>query len=122
MYLKKFKDVKPFVGRDKTEIRQYFQPDNTNCQIRFSLAHFTLGPSQRSAKHKIRSSEVYFILEGRGKIKINDELIEVESGDAVHIPPHSIQFIKNIGNSDLKFICIVDPAWRQEDETILEEN
>ncbi|NIP62787.1 MAG: cupin domain-containing protein [Nitrosopumilaceae archaeon] len=122
MHIRKFKDVKPFAGRDKTEIRQYFQPDNTNKEIRYSLAHFTLGPSNRSAKHKINSSEVYFILEGRGEIVIDGDVFEVDAGDAVFIPPQRIQFIKNIGDMDLKFLCIVDPAWRQEDEIILEDD
>jgi len=33
---------------------------------------------------------------------------------------HSKQCIENIGKNELKFLCIVDPAWKHEDETILE--
>ena len=29
------------------------------------------------------------------------------------IPPGSTQYIENTGNSDLKFLCIVEPAWRK---------
>ena len=30
------------------------------------------------------------------------------------IPPGSTQYIENTGNSDLKFLYIVEPAWRRE--------
>ncbi len=29
------------------------------------------------------------------------------------------QYILNTGSSELKFLCIVDPAWQREDEEIL---
>jgi mannose-6-phosphate isomerase-like protein (cupin superfamily) len=50
---------------------------------------------------------------------IDDETEKVFPGQAVYIPPESRQFIHNSGNSDLKFLCIVDPAWRKEDEEVL---
>jgi len=43
----------------------------------------------------------------------------VEPGQAVYIPPHSTQHIRNTGPSDLLFLCIVDPAWRSEDEEMV---
>jgi mannose-6-phosphate isomerase-like protein (cupin superfamily) len=49
---------------------------------------------------------------------IDDEIREIESGDAVYIPPDAKQFLRNIGDEPIVFICIVDPAWRKEDETI----
>ena len=50
---------------------------------------------------------------------IDKETAKVRSGQAVYIPPGSVQFIENTGRSDLDFLCIVDPAWRPEDEEIL---
>jgi mannose-6-phosphate isomerase-like protein (cupin superfamily) len=51
---------------------------------------------------------------------IDDEIQQVEPGDAVYIPPNAKQFIRNSGVEPLVFICIVDPAWRNEDETVYE--
>jgi mannose-6-phosphate isomerase-like protein (cupin superfamily) len=62
---------------------------------------------------------VYYILEGAGIMHIDDEEQEVSIGDTIYIPPHSKQYIHNVGNVDLKFLCIVDPAWKVEDETVL---
>ena len=50
---------------------------------------------------------------------IDDECSEVGPERAVYIPPNSIQYIENTGNSDLKFLCIVDPAWREDEEEFL---
>ena len=63
-------------------------------------------------------SEVYYILRGRGRIHIGNEISDVNSGDAVYIPSYSAQHISNTGDGDLTFLCIVDPAWREEDEEI----
>jgi len=51
---------------------------------------------------------------------IDSESATVEPGDAVTIPIEAVQWIKNIGSTPLEFLCIVDPAWRAEDEEILE--
>jgi mannose-6-phosphate isomerase-like protein (cupin superfamily) len=53
-------------------------------------------------------------------IHIDKESQIVSIDDAVYIPPLSIQFIENTVTNDLKFLCIVDPAWKKEDETMLE--
>ena len=50
---------------------------------------------------------------------IDQEIFEVGPECAICIPPNAVQYIENTGNSDLKFLCIVDPAWRQEDEEVL---
>ena len=50
---------------------------------------------------------------------INNESKPVSKDSTVYIPPNAIQHIENTGKSDLKFICIVDPAWRVEDEEVL---
>jgi mannose-6-phosphate isomerase-like protein (cupin superfamily) len=43
---------------------------------------------------------------------------EVKPGE-IYIPPNSIQRIKNTGMNDLIFLCIVDPAWKSEDEELV---
>ena len=63
---------------------------------------------------------MYFILQGKGIMYIDNETAEVKKGDIIYIPPNSIQRIENIEEKDLIFLCIVDPAWREENEEILE--
>ncbi len=69
--------------------------------------------------HRLRTSEVYYILAGEGLMHINDETAPVGPGQAIYIPPHAVQCLYNPGSVDLSFFCIVDPAWRQEDEEVM---
>jgi mannose-6-phosphate isomerase-like protein (cupin superfamily) len=38
----------------------------------------------------------------------------------LYVPPGGKQCLENTGNEDIEFLCLVDPAWRIEDERILE--
>ena len=120
MSIQKNSEIESVDGIEGTNIKQYFHPHNTLNGIRFSLAQFTIKQGKRSLRHKLQSSEIYYILEGLGKMMINDESFTIEKDDSVYVPPMSEQFIENTGKSDLRFLCIVDPAWKPEDEIILE--
>jgi mannose-6-phosphate isomerase-like protein (cupin superfamily) len=70
----------------------------------------------------MKTSEVYYILQGKGLMHIDDEKEEVKEEQAIYIPPNSLQRIKNIGDKDLIIVCIVDPAWKPEDEEIISKD
>jgi len=119
MLIKNLENCEEFIAGDKTILRELLHPDKEDVAFRYSLAHATVKPGNTSRPHKLKTSEVYYILEGEGVISVNDERATVHAGSAVSIPPHARQYIENSGNTDLKFLCIVDPAWRPEDEEIL---
>lgn len=108
-----------FIAGDNTLLREMLHPDKADLEIRYSLAHATVKPGNTSQKHILKTSEVYYILEGEGEMFIDDEKQNVKPGDTVYIPPGAVQCIRNTGNSDLIFLCIVDPAWKKNNETIL---
>jgi len=120
MTIKKLQDIEVIDGEEGTKIRQIFQPHNTLNGIRYSISHSELKPGKKSKIHKMKTSEVYYILQGEGNLQIDDEIFKVLKDQAVYIPPHSKQCIENTGKNELKFLCIVDPAWKLEDETVLE--
>lgn len=120
MSVRKSSEIETVLGSEGTKIKQYFHPHNTLNGIGYSLAQFTLEPGEKSTIHKIKSSEIYYILEGKAVLTINDEAHQLKKDDSVYVPPMSKQCIKNTGSTDLRFLCIVEPAWRPEDETILE--
>ena len=107
-----------FVSGDRVGLREILHPAKRKLKIRYSLAHATLKSGKSSIPHKLKVSEVYYILEGRGKMRVDNITTIVRRSDTVYIAPNSIQFIENTGKSKLKFLCIVDPAWRQRDEII----
>lgn len=118
MFVENLYDCAEFMAGDNTILREILHPDKEDLSLRYSLAHAIVKPGLTSFKHKLSSSEVYYILQGKGLMFIGNEEKEVSVNDTVYIPPDSMQCIKNIGDVDLVFLCIVDPAWREEDETV----
>lgn len=121
MIIKRLSDCRQFVGGDKTLLREIFHRNaNPEFKSRYSLAHAVVPAGGRSLRHRMKTDEVYYILAGRGIMHVNDQAGEVTADDAVYIPGGAEQWIENIGDVDLCFLCIVDPAWNTLDEILLE--
>ena len=120
MFIRSLKDCPAFIAGDNCTLREILHPDKADLALRYSLAHAVVAPGQTTWLHALRTSEVYYILSGEGMMHIDGERAPVRSGDTVSIPPRARQQITNTGSSDLLFLCIVDPAWRSEDEEIVE--
>jgi mannose-6-phosphate isomerase-like protein (cupin superfamily) len=118
MLIRHLKDCPEFTAGDGCTLRELLHAGKGAFAFRYSLAHAVVQPGQTTAPHALKTSEVYYILEGRGRMHIGQESQEVAAGDAIDIPPNAVQYISNIGPVPLVFLCIVDPAWRKEDETV----
>ena len=118
MIIKKIEDIKAFEGNEGTKIKQIISPRETNNAIRYSIAHCTINSGKSSKPHTMKTSEMYYILEGRGIMHIDSEERQVNQNDLIFVPPMSKQYLENNGKMDLVVLCVVDPAWRQEDEIL----
>ncbi len=120
MLIRKLQNCAEITAGDGTLLRELLHPDRDySFNGPYSLAHAALPPGKASREHRLKGSEVYFVISGSGRMHIDDEVAEIETGDAIEIPPGSIQWVENTGLADLSFLCIVDPAWKPEDEEIL---
>lgn len=108
-----------FVAGDNTRLREILHPRGGAFELGYSLAHAQLDEGGVSLPHRLKSSEVYYVLSGNGRMVIDEEDRMVGVGDTIYIAPGSVQFIENVGAGPLAFLCIVDPAWRAEDEEVL---
>ncbi len=122
MFVKYLEDCREFIAGDDSILREILHPEKADVLIRYSLAHAKVEAGQKTKSHKLKSSEVYYITAGKGLMHIDRESFEVGPECAIYIPPDAVQYIENTGNSDLKFLCIVDPAWRQEDEEVFDRS
>lgn len=109
-----------FLAGDHTRLREIFHPAKHALQLGYSLAHGTLGPGQRSKWHALTSSEVYYFIAGQGRFMIEDQVVLVEAGTTLYVPPGGKQSLENTGSQEIEFLCLVDPAWTLEDEQVLE--
>jgi mannose-6-phosphate isomerase-like protein (cupin superfamily) len=100
------------VARDRLDARQT------------GLTHFRLRPGKRSPfmhRHS-RAEEVYVILRGTGRVKLDDEFVDVRALDAVRVGPEVARAFE-AGPDGLGFIAFgphyeadgepVDDAWVQ---------
>ena len=122
MIVKKLKELKEITALDDTTVREMLNPkhDTAPLHIGYSLAHATLPPKKASLPHRFKTaSEVYYILRGVGTMHIGDETEDVGPGDTIYIPPNAVQFIENIGETNLEFLCIVYPEWQPDAEELV---
>ena len=122
MLIKDYRKCEEIRSIDNAIIRELLKPSRDNIDIGYSFAFARVEVGETTYLHKLKSSEVYYILDGEGEMYIDDEMERVYSGQVIYIPPNSIQRIRNIGNRDLVFLCIVSPPWRSEDEELVESD
>lgn len=116
----KLTDSPCFEAGDRTLLRELLHPAKINVGTTFSMAHAYLKPGTASLPHRLKSSsETYFFLKGKGEISIDGVLHQVDENDTVFVPANAVQFVRNVGNNDLVFLCVVSPPWAAEDEEIL---
>jgi mannose-6-phosphate isomerase-like protein (cupin superfamily) len=110
--------VQAFITKDGSEIRELLAHRNS-CIRNQSLAEARLAPGQSTTPHFHRASEeIYYILEGRGVMQIENEMQSVGPGDAIAIPPNARHQISNTGTEGLKFLCCCAPAYEHEDTVL----
>lgn len=123
MLVKRLNDCEEIIALDGTTLRELLNPryDKADLKLDYSLAHAVVRPGQSSAPHRfLEASEVYYILQGRGRMHINNEVSDVNVGDIIYIPPMAIQHIENTGDTDLVFLCVVAPSWYPDAEELVE--
>jgi mannose-6-phosphate isomerase-like protein (cupin superfamily) len=114
-------DARPFTTKDGSEIRELLAHRNSAIRNQ-SLAEARLPPGAATAPHyHPQAEEIYYLLEGRGRMQIEAEIREVAAGDAIAIPPGQRHQITNIGDQALRFLCCCAPAY-EHDDTVMVDN
>ena len=81
----------------------------------YSLAVARVRPGERTLPHLLTDeTEVYYIVSGRGRMRVGAEESELGPGDAVVIPAGSEQWIECSGDEPLQFVALVSPPWRAD--------
>jgi mannose-6-phosphate isomerase-like protein (cupin superfamily) len=107
---------------DRSILCELLHPDQVaGCgALSCSVAHAIIPPGETTLPHRLRvATELYYILSGTGRMHISAESRDVLAGQVVLIPPQKIQYIENTGSSDLVFLCIVTPPWKEDDEELV---
>ena len=112
--------VEPFTTKDGSEIRELLAHRNSSIRNQ-TLAEARLPIGAGTAPHHhLKTEEIYYILEGHGRMQVGDETRDVGPGDAIAIPPGAFHQITNTGDATLKFLCCCAPGY-EHDDTVLAE-
>jgi mannose-6-phosphate isomerase-like protein (cupin superfamily) len=113
-------ELEPFITLDGSEIRELAGPAWTAARAQ-SLAEAIVPPGTETFEHHhIRSEEIYYVVGGRGRVRLGDDEREVAAGDCVVIPPGTAHKLWNDGPDPLVLLCCCAPAYSHED-TVLHE-
>ena len=85
----------------------------------FALRKFSMQKGGGMPRHTNTVEHEQYVLRGRAKIGIGENVHEVKMGDVVFIPAGTIHSYENIGEEPFEFLCIIP---NKEDKlTILDE-
>lgn len=116
MFTKSLSDCVSLIANDGCKVWEILHPKNDELTLPYSFALAEVAVGERSYRHRLAQIEVYYVLAGRGLMHVDEETRELRAGDAVVIPAHAVQWIENLGAEPLRFIAIVSPPWRAEDD------
>jgi mannose-6-phosphate isomerase-like protein (cupin superfamily) len=117
MIVRRIDNHKPFKAIDGSEITEVIGMATTNTK-EVSLALAKIEPGFKTYDHCHDFAEIYMIVEGKGRIHLDDEIRNVSKGDNILIPPRSWHSIENKDNQSLLIWCICTPAFTKEESTI----
>lgn len=97
-------EIRPLIDRTTSEIE------------RCSLAEEVLPVGRAVGRHHhLLTEEIYYILQGRGRMTIGSEVREVAAGDAVYIPLNEAHTLENTGDEPIRLLLVCGPAYTYED-------
>jgi len=122
MDVKNLNEVAPFTTKDGSEIRELLAHRNSAIRNQ-SLAEARLPVGGTTQEHfHPRAEEIYYITHGSGKIRIEDEILNVKVGDAIAIPPGLKHKLWNTGHEVLRLLCCCAPPYEHNDTVITEKD
>ncbi|MCB1749640.1 MAG: cupin domain-containing protein [Gammaproteobacteria bacterium] len=116
MFVKSLSACPPLVANDGCTLREVLHPKNDPIALPYSLAVAEVAVGEQSYRHRLAQDEVYYVLAGRGLMHVDGETRELGPGDAVFIAGGKVQWIENAGAETLRFVALVSPPWRAEDD------
>ena len=99
----------------------FWRPSNQmgvmNTDLAKQLSVVTLGarlwrlrPGQASTRHRhIRQDEMYVLLEGRGRVRIGDELLALEPLSALYVEADTVRQVFNDTDADALWLVVGAP-------------
>ena len=116
LFSKHLDDCEEIIANDGCRLKELLHPKNDPLDLPYSFSVATVEPGKSTYRHYLKQSEVYFILEGQGRLHAGSEITDLVKGGSALVPAEKEQWLENTGKKDLEFLVIVSPPWREEDD------
>jgi quercetin dioxygenase-like cupin family protein len=73
----------------------------------FAMRKFTMDPGGGMPKHTNTVEHEQYVLRGRARIGLGDEVVEVKEGDVLFIPAGLPHWYEALGDEPFEFLCMV---------------
>jgi len=115
MLVRRTSECEQITANDGCQLCELFHPLKDDSGLPYSLAVAWVRPGERTLPHLLTDeTEVYYIVSGRGRMRVGAEESDLGPGDAVVIPAGSEQWIECSGDEPLQFVALVSPPWRAD--------
>jgi mannose-6-phosphate isomerase-like protein (cupin superfamily) len=100
------KELDNSAGEHAPDLEAYFGRKHLDSE-HLGVSYFRYGPGFRSGiGHSHREQEeVYVVVNGSGRIKLNDDIVELRQWDVVRVAPATVRALEG-GPDGLEFIAI----------------
>ena len=112
MIIRNWQDATPYVGHETAIIwtmlsEQTADADAAVLQGLVSVTRHMMQAGKSGDYHAHEDREqVYYIISGAGKMKLDDEIHDVRPGDTVHIPPKVKHQLVNDGDEWIEHLLV----------------
>jgi len=110
------RNERPCVRKSESVLRQEIAAGSaTEMQVligpedgapNFAMRRFIMGEGGGMPRHTNEVEHEQYVLKGRARIGIGDEVVEVEAGDVVYIPARQPHFYEVL-EAPFEFLCLV---------------
>lgn len=118
MSVKRFDDVElePVAAGTGTARQVLIGPDEAP---NFAMRRFVMEPGGGMPNHTNSVEHEQYVLCGRARMGIGDDVHEVRAGDVVYVPAGTPHWYQVVGDEPFEFLCLVPN--RPDEVTILDE-
>jgi mannose-6-phosphate isomerase-like protein (cupin superfamily) len=101
-------NIKDIGGEVVKQDERYVVKDNTTLN-NLAVSSTRLQPRKATSGHShTGQEEVYYFIEGTGKMELDDNMIKVEPGDVILIEDGVFHRVHAGMNEELYFVCVFD--------------
>ncbi len=119
-YLNHRSETPAISAPDGSRVRELMHPARHGIE-RLSIAEAEVEPGRPTRLHRhAKAEEVYHILDGAGVMQLGEDRFVVVPGDIIRIAPGLSHCIEARSEGPLRFLCICQPAYCDEDTELVD--